>query len=479
MLTKPSFLFTALLFVYVAACSPIITATAPVEQTATIPAVLATTVPPIPTTQAPPPTSLPASATPGPAEPNPTVTLTTTPFPTLAPGSNPALSIAYPNHGAVYIWTEGRGARSLADAQDVVAIEISDDGQWVAYLCQDLVDYAFQEVWAVNTIGTPTPRLLVSNADLKDITPPDPDKWILGAGILDFSWRPQTHELAFSTYILLEGVGSALNHDLRLVNTDSLTKTTLLDNGQGGIFNYSPDGNQIALSNPESISLMAADGTDLRAEVLTFPSVITYSEYEYHPHPYWAQDSQSLLVAIPPHDPLADPRPPTGLWRMPADGTQAELVGYIPAIPFAWLNNGFSPDSRRVAYVEAIGKPEENQRQLHILRLDGSNDAVYARGESLEFMGWSPDSQYFIYVIHGGENKGIYVGDLTAQPLMITSDPGAITGIQWVDDSRFAYLISNGSGWELKICNVKGYVLELIDTLRDTSPVFDVVSVGG
>ncbi len=393
-----------------------------------------------------------------------------------APGQ--ALQIAYTKNGDINLWTEGTGPARLTNFHDVVALKVSGDGTLIAFQRQDPIDYYFMELWVVNTAGTPDPRLLVSHADLMEILPPDPAHYIHGAGINAFTWQPQTHEVAYGTVVLPEGAGYSPRHDIRLVNADTLAKTTLFDAGQGGLFYYSPDGSHIALSNPGSISLVNSDGSDLHPQVLIFPRVITYSEYEYHAHPTWTKNSQFLLVAIPPHDPLAQPRQPTGLWRIPASGAPAELLRYIPAISFAWPNNGFSPDSRQVAYVEEIGQPQENRRELRIGTLDGSNETAYAQGESLEFMGWLPDSRHFSYVVHAGDNKGVFIGDTNGQPVELNRDPEAITGIQWIDGSRFAYLESNEAGWKLKISDVDGNTLGLVDTITDSSPVFEVVQAG-
>jgi len=273
-----------LIILFLVACVPESTLTPAIEQTRTDTGVPATAIPVETNTQAPPPTALPtASSTPQPAPSatNPAILPTPTPVPEL----DHAITIAYTRDGAVYLWTEGEGSVALTDSQDVVDLRLSDDGKLIMYQRQDPVDYACQELWVVNTHGTPDPRLLVSQSDLQEITPPNPDLWILGAGLLNFTWVPYSHEVAYSTYVLIEGVGSALNHDLRLVDADTLEKSTLFENGQGGIFYYSTDGSQIALSNPESISLVNADGTNMRPDVLTYPSMITYSEYEYHPHP--------------------------------------------------------------------------------------------------------------------------------------------------------------------------------------------------
>jgi hypothetical protein len=293
--------------------------------------------------------------------------------------------------------------------------------------------------------------------------------------VLDFSWRPGTHQLAYNTVVLHEGPGFGPNHDIRLVDVSTGQKITLFDKGQGGLFYYSPDGSQIALSNPESISLANADGSHLRSKVLTFPSVITYSEYQYHPHPIWADNSASLGVAIPPQDPLANPAPLTGLWHIPTDGTPAVLLGSVPAIPFAWPDDAFSPNLAWVGYSSPAVGADPNLRELHISSPDGSGDKLYAAGESLEFVSWSPDSQHFIYKIQGGDNEGMYIGDLSHTPLLLNTDSHSIRDIKWSAGAQFVYLLKTQDQWELHLGSLEAADQALIDTIPDQNPDFDIL----
>ena len=125
-------------------------------------------------------------------------------------------------------------------------------------------------------------------------------------------WKPGTHILAFNTRMTFEGPGLFLGDDHRLVDADSGALSLLLAPGNGGDFYYSPDGAKIALTLPEEILVVDADGTN-RLSLLSFPFVITYSEYAYYPPVSWAPDSSFLRAAIPPADPLAAPADPTAI----------------------------------------------------------------------------------------------------------------------------------------------------------------------
>lgn len=481
MLSKSSVFITviALVSILLAACTQVATSPSTPEQHAVDTIVAATlsaasTATQVKLAETPAvatftPTAEPAS--PEPPTSTPTSTLPPSPTPTI-PAST-ALKVAYIKDGNLWLWTEPKDTVQLTDTHDAVDLKISGDGELIAFKRQDPVNSNLQELWVVNTTGTPNPRVLVSSMELMALKPSDPN--ITGIGVLSFTWRPNTHFVAYNTLLLHEGPGFGPNYDLRLVNADTLAKSTLLDTQRGGIFYYSPDGSQVALSNPDSISLINADGSNFRQDVLTFPIVGTYSEYYYCPHPIWARDSGSLRVAIPPEETLATPLPPTGLWSLRVDGSPAVLLGNILAIPFAWPDNAFAPDLERVIYVKPAMVEDPNQRQLHITNPDGSNDAVYDQGESLEFISWSPDSQHFLYQITGGENKGMYLGGLGDSPQRLVNDPFTMTNIQWLEGSHFASLLSDGSQWNLQIRNLTGEVLASIDMLQQAYPSYDVL----
>ncbi|MBN1453410.1 MAG: hypothetical protein JW963_20510 [Anaerolineales bacterium] len=402
----------------------------------------------------------------------------TTPVETVAPDvptfiAPRALQVAYIKNGNVYVWTEDKNSVGLTNTGDAVDVRISDDGQVIVYTRRDPNNDFAYELWAVNTSGPTNARLLVSNAELEALkaTSPFPDARGLRPDFFEF--QPKTHQLAYSTIPLFEGPGYAPGKDLRLVNTDNLEKITVFDFNGGGLFYFSPNGAQVALSNPDHISLANADGSNLRPNVLTFPLVGTYSEYQYHPRPHWSADSSFLRVAIPPEDTLAQPTPPTMLWHIPTDGSPATQLGSIPAIPFAWPDTAFSPNLDKVGYAKSVGEPDQNQRELHIANADGSGDFVVATGEGVEFWQWTPDGERFLYVIHAGAEQGAYLGQLSGGSTLIASIPTTLNQMRWVDASRFLYLQPNGNAWELRISDVDGQNHAFIDTVPDSVGSFD------
>ena len=386
-----------------------------------------------------------------------------------------ALQVAYVKDGNIYFWTEGESSIGLTSTQDAMDVSISDDGHVIAYSRRDPKDDFVYELWAVNTSGPTNARLLVSKTEFEALkaASPYPDARSLRPDF--FKFRSGTHQLAYNTFAMYEGPVYAPGEDLRLVDTDTLEKNIVFDFNGGGLFYFSPDGSQVALSTPDHISLANADGSNLRANVLTFPMVKTYSEYQYHPLPYWSSDSGYLRVTIPPEDPLplVQPTPPTGLWHIPSDGSPANQLGSIPAIPFAWPDTAFSPNLDKVGYAKSVGEPSANQRELHIANADGSGDLVFATGEGVEFWHWTPDGTRFMYAINGGAEKGAYLGQLSDGSTLIASLPETLNQMHWVDSSRFLYFQQNGNVWELRISDVDGQNHAFIDTVPDSVGSFD------
>jgi len=417
---------------------------------------------------------VPTLAAPTADAPAPTLASVPTEIPASpAPAVAQVLRVVYVKDGNLYLWTEGGGSVALTNTGDAVRVRISDDAQVVAFVRQLDDNFFTQELWAVNTSLPYDEHLLVSFAEMDTLLAASPFPSADGLGFNVLEWRPGTHQLGYGTVPLYEGPGSMPSEDVRFVDADTLAKSTLFDFGAGGRFRFSPDGNQLVLSTPDHISLVNVDGSNLRAEILTYPQVGTYSEYQYHPSPVWAADSASLRVAIPPEDPLAEPASPTVLWYIPTDGSPARQLSSIFASPFIWVDEyAFSPDLFQVAYVKDAGG---NQQELHIAGVNGTSDYVFAVGAGLFFEQWSPNSARFLYSMTGMAEQGIFLGDGLGNSYTISSNPSTVGQMNWVDNSRFLYLYQNGANWELRISDVDGTNHAFLDTISEQYAAYDFV----
>lgn len=350
------------------------------------------------------------------------------------------LIVAYVDPGRnVWVWTESEGARQLTTSGDVGDVRISDDGQWIAFT--RTVDFTQAALWAVRSDGSQEKALM----DIESFSSlPAPAEAVSIIPAL-FDWQPSTHTLVFTTRPTFEGPGLMLNDDLWLVNADTGEREELLEPGSGGRFTYSPDGSQIALTRPESISLVNADGSDLRENVITFPQVITYSEFEYYPSPVWSPDGSFLRVAIPPADQMQEQPGPTTIWEIPVDGSPAFQVGSVENAPFFYPV--LSRDAAKIAYQRPAGDPALNRHELRIAAVDGSEDALYLTEMGLLFNNWALDSTRFVFT--AGDTARSYLGQVGQVPQPLT-DVSSVADVCWVDDNRFLFIVRSTSVLELR-----------------------------
>ncbi len=365
--------------------------------------------------------------------------VTNTPEPTaeLTVEPPPFLQVVYVKDGNVWYWDEDGVNLQLTSLGDVTSVVLSDDGQVAAFVRG--TDYIHEQLGAVNTDGTNL-RTLVSLADFVTmIAHPD----ALSAVPYRLAWIPGTHTLAFNTRMTFEGPGLILPDELRHVDADTLTISTLLPAGQAGDFYYSPDGSQIALVTGTLISVVDADGSN-RRDLLTFPIVITYSEYNYYPPVVWAPGSDAIRASIPPPDPLADPPEVTTIWHLPSDGSPPSTLMTLTTVPFFQEIAALSPDVNKVAYLTVITPGAPPIVELHVINADGSGDVIYDTG-GFRFEAWSINGEHFFYTQNGHNPK---IGRIGYPPLDFTGVT-LMVDVQWVDETHFLYLNRLSASWEL------------------------------
>lgn len=400
-----------------------------------------------------------------PSTPTTGETLSETPAPEPETTAEPAgLQVVYVKNDTIFLWQEGQTPMALTESGNpIYNLDISDDGQLIAFTRQ--VGEVQAELWSVNVDGS-NERMLVSVADFSAF---DPNA--LAVVPYHFSWVPNTHLLAYNTNQVFEGPGLSLYDDLRLVDADTMSQSTLLSPGEGGEFNYSPDGSQIAISTPTTISLINADGSNLRAEVLEYEPVLTYSEYQYYASPQWLPDSSGLKVLIPPVDSLSEPRPPTTVWEIPLDGSPATRTAEIVTMPFFTDSVALSPDLTKVAYTIETGEAIQNIHELHFVNPDGTGDQVYHAEPLLNFRGWSPDGMRFAIAV--GEAQTLQLGEIGKAYSPSAEAPDSVFRLHWIDAERYLYLQATDAGATLYLGGVSSTPLA-IDELSDAYVPIDL-----
>ena len=425
-----------------------------------------------------PPTASPEETTPGAQQSADSIPATPTPTPYPTPVVS-GLQVFFVKGDNLWQSQDDGPVTPLAPAGKAYNPALSSDGKVVAFL-RPTGDQHY-ELWAVDT-GGDNERRLVSSEIMDTLDQDKQSENARGINPFQFAWVPGTHTLMFNTVEIIEGPGVLLLDDLRLVDADSLAFSTLLPAGEGGGFVFSPDAKQIALLTRHAISLIDVNGENLRPNLLTYSLISTYSEYPYYPSPVWLPDASALLVVIPPTEPLAEPRLPSALWKIPADGSPAvRLVDFLTVPPFA-EEPAFSPDVQRLAYLRETGEPAENLRQLYLMNSDGAGETLIHSAVMLDFVSWSPDSRHFLFTV--GENQETMLGSVDASftPLKFGETGASVSwtysGFQWVDAGRvlFTRHESLQSRWELCLGDVlapPGSPVRLIDSGIGTPPAFD------
>ncbi|MGH2621928.1 MAG: hypothetical protein ACRDHG_15355, partial [Anaerolineales bacterium] len=325
-----------------AACNYPGTATAPTAES------LAATAGPLPAASATP------SATPSPLPPTPSPTPSATPTP-------PPLHIVYLEDNDLWAFEPGAAPVQLTSSGNVGDVRLSNDGELIVYLVID-ANFEFVELRGIGFDGTGDRRLIGTDT-LGTLYPLE---GFLRYTLADFMIAPGTHRVLFNTRGVFEGPGLAKSDDLLALEADSGELIPLLAPGQGGDFTLSPDRTQLAIVRPDSISFARSDGTDLRAEVLTFTPVITFSEYFFYPRPTWSPKGDSVLVAIPGENPFAE-SPSGTIRRVPAAGGSPSVLASISGDLFRPQGEAqlISPDGTTVAYLRAGALSDEEELVLY------------------------------------------------------------------------------------------------------------------
>jgi hypothetical protein len=256
------------------------------------------------------------------------------------------------------------------------------------------------------------------------------------------AFLPGTHDLFFNTYEAFATVGAAMTDDLLMINTDSGDLTRVLNPNRGGQFAISPDGTRIVVIQPDRIHLVNPDGSGLSADLINYPLVITYSEFQYYAQPRWTRDSDAVGFAIPSADPL-DGSPSGDIWRIPRDGSAAVKIATIPGDFYfsqVFSTTTLSPLFDRVAFTRETATP--NIRELYIAQSDGAAEAIYDTGE-INWVGWAPDGTHFVYSL--SDPMDLVIGSVGDPPTPLVTG----TDLRWINNRNFLYLSGSIGTWTL------------------------------
>lgn len=202
---------------------------------------------------------------------------------------------------------------------------------------------------------------------------------------------------------------------------------------------FSPDGRQLAATwyqkGPEhyQIRIFQRDGSGSRV-LLDESPIHQYSFIED-----WSDDGTLLLATL-----FGDINAPRGMARLVTIDVRSGNVAVLKEAPRASVPHlaTFSPDGRFVAYDWLVREPGKPNRDIFVMRTDGSgNGAVVTGAANDRLMGWSPDGSSLLFYSDRQLTQGIWQlpvrdGRPAGEPTLLRGD---VWGIHPLGFSRNAY----------------------------------------
>jgi Tol biopolymer transport system component len=201
----------------------------------------------------------------------------------------------------------------------------------------------------------------------------------------------------------------------------------------GTRYSWSPEGERLAFSRPESIGVVELD-TRGRLELLDFAALRTFSSWAWHPAISWSPDG--AFIASVTHAPLEGDETPeeSPVFNLVSLETTGSYSATLAVEVGTWAAPTFSPDGTTLLFGRALVPYQSATSRYvpYLIDIDGSNQRpLYAPvgdgGLELPVWIWSPSGDA-IALIDDGDAQILTLGEST--PLDLT-DEGSVTLIDW------------------------------------------------
>ena len=363
--------------------------------------------------------------------------------PITIPSRQTPLEIRFISGGNLWVWRDGVGeATQISDTRDAQTFSFSPNGQVIAFTRGK--PFKQPDLWTINRDGTGLHQLITADQLHTIIGKPTTTEFGYTDEIIYIDWINDGQALGFGVQRSYDAIGGCCDSggtwqvDLSTGEFSPWTATQEIQNEQLGL--VSPDGSQLALVDETGLTLVKADGSNLREDVLTYPYIPQMEGGGFiAPIVIWAADSQSLAV-ITYSENIWEPDATFTTWRVPIDDTPPLKLHTFSGFPLSVYP---SPDQRYLAY-RKTSKPMSNDWELHLTTIEGALDIIYAHGNLMDFWGWSPDGVHFIFGQY--DTHSLSLGSVCgeAQPLL---EPSVfpIWHVTWVDPNTFIFM-SGGDG---------------------------------
>jgi len=373
------------------------------------------------------------------------------------------LTIAYKvydeiNLYSIWIWKHNT-LKKMLQQKHIYNPIVSSDGEWLVFIQIKFVtdnNLPTSEVWLIRTDGSDL-QLLLSSGELNNLSY---DGRILEINQID--WIPNQDKLLFTTNNnFKERPGLDPNFDLYSLDLEGQI-TKLANPEDGGIFTSSPNGKYVAVASRNRIGVINLE-TGENLTLLNFEPFLQPCECYHVPPIFWGSQNDFILTSILPHNFHYDyAGEPVQVWKLFTNG-QDELVTEfkLPSLRIKVSSNTqyffYSGDG-------CLGK----DKMLYIYTLEYENEEAHSclSGDLIE---WTPDSEHFVYQLHGLLQLGDINDKNNSQPIeflnmLNESDVDISEQWVWIDDEYFLLKLQDEETCTLNIATLQGIVKEIIRT---------------
>jgi hypothetical protein len=329
----------------------------------------------------------------------------------------------------VWLWDEGEEPIRLTDFNDVVDVEISDDGEIIAFLRE--ISTNQYELWSMLADGSEVKRVITDEELFQE--EPIPDDYIIR--FYGYKLRKNAH--MFFIYIrIFTGEDDPFTWEDRMIDV----QTGEIYPARGRQSKESPDGNYVATYHENGINLYTSDGMLLHEDVLPEYRVITENERYIFIDPIWSENSDYILIVQPETDDIYKEGAIFSVQKVWVDGRENESLGTFEG--FA-LSVHISPDHKFMYYRTSWGSNTE----MHLVNMETKEVVLYLE-DHVQMGEWSPNSQDFFYFI----TYDIFIGNVCQaawKAEKLDFYLGNYRYVEWLDGTTYM-TIDKAEAWELK-----------------------------
>ncbi len=270
-----------------------------------------------------------------------------------------------------------------------------------------------------------------------------------GLFIDQIQWLPAAAAIAFNTRLAPDSASAGgSQEDFWTVTLDGRLVERFPPGEGAGRFLFDQAGQPI-FSRAQDLARASLE-PPAQEILLQYAAIDTAGEAPYYPLPQLP--AATLHVALPAANPWL-PGAQTQLWQAPAAGPLIE-IGRLRDIPLQYPPI-WSPDGRELAFIQQPQDAQQPDLRLHIAGPGGGDALPYAGGSTLDFLGWSPWDDRFLYA-----GTGYYaVGRLGAPPrqVLLPADQTAVAA-WWVNEDNYLIAVEDTQdpSWQIQSAATSG-----------------------